>query len=258
MPLFTKNAFATPFGRNEYLRSTQDVKTDSYTVAAASVPAITIDGFANQKVLQPGTVMAKITSGGDTGKIGPFQRGVVVNEVQTINLGAASAGTITITFDGETTAAIAFNANAAAVQAALEALSNVNAGDIVVTGGPLPGTVTLTFSGTQYAGTNVPQVTVTPTGLTGGTVTVATTTEGGAGAGSATDGRQTPANIVGICNTFLPWQLVEGDREIAVVYEASVVQAKCLEYTGASTVAALSNSTAAAMVAQKTIDIKFR
>lgn len=101
----------------------------------------------------------------------------MVNEVQTIGLGSASAGTITITFAGQTTAAIAFNATAAAVQSALEALSNIAPGDVAVTGGPLPGAITLTFGG-AYAGVDVAQVTVTPTGLTGGTVTVATTTEG--------------------------------------------------------------------------------
>lgn len=99
-------------------------------------------------------------------------------EVQTINLGAATAGTITITFDGQTTGSIAFNATAATVQTALEALSNLDPGDIFVTGGPLPGTITLTFAG-KYLGVNVPQVTVTPTGLTGGTVTVNTTVQGG-------------------------------------------------------------------------------
>jgi hypothetical protein len=99
------------------------------------------------------------------------------SEVQTLNLGAATAGTITITFAGQTTGAIAFNASAATVQTALIALSNVNPGDVVVTGGPLPGTITLTFGG-QYANTNVAQITVTPTGLTGGTVTVNTTTGG--------------------------------------------------------------------------------
>ena len=62
----------TPFGRNEFLRSTKILQTESYTVAAATVPATTIDGATGQKVLQPGTVMAKITSGGDTGKVGPF------------------------------------------------------------------------------------------------------------------------------------------------------------------------------------------
>lgn len=131
-----------------------------------------------------GLNLGKITA---TGLYGPYAGNA--NEVQTINLGAATAGTVTITFDGETTAAIAFNATAATVQAELVKLSNVNAGDITVTGGPLPGTVTLTFGG-RYAGVNVPQVTVTPTGLTGGTVTVATTTEGGS---AASDGRETMA-----------------------------------------------------------------
>ena len=101
------------------------------------------------------------------------------NEVQTIGLGAATAGTITITFAGQTTAAIAYNANAAAIQAALEALSNVDPGDIVVTGGPFPATATLTFSGANYSGQNVAQITAAGTGLTGGTITIATTTEGG-------------------------------------------------------------------------------
>lgn len=66
----------TPFGRNEFLRSTQDVKTESYTVAKSTVTAETIDGVAGQKILQPGTVLAKITSGADAGKVGPFQADV--------------------------------------------------------------------------------------------------------------------------------------------------------------------------------------
>lgn len=63
----------TPFGRNEFLRSTNPKpQTESYTVAAASVPLETIDGN-DEKILQPGTVMAAITSGADAGKIGPYQ-----------------------------------------------------------------------------------------------------------------------------------------------------------------------------------------
>src|SRR6185436_15191576 len=41
---------------------------------------------------------------------------------------------------------IAPNASAADIQAALEALSNLAPGDISVTGGPLPATVTIEFS----------------------------------------------------------------------------------------------------------------
>jgi hypothetical protein len=63
---------STPLGRNEFLRSTQDVKVESYTLAASTVPAQTIDGVAGQKILQPGTVLAKITSTAEAGKVGPF------------------------------------------------------------------------------------------------------------------------------------------------------------------------------------------
>lgn len=106
-----------------------------------------------------------------------------VNEVQSLSIsGGPTGGTVTLTFAGQTTAPIAYNATAATVQAALVALSNVAAGDIVATGGPLPAAVTLTFGG-QYARTNVAQITATHA-LTGGTtpnVAVTTTTPGAPG-----------------------------------------------------------------------------
>lgn len=77
MPGFVKGgSTSTPFGVNEFLRSTKVLQTESYTCAASTVPARTIDGVTDQKILQPGTVMAKITSGADAGKVGPFQAGV--------------------------------------------------------------------------------------------------------------------------------------------------------------------------------------
>lgn len=259
MPGFVKGgSTSTPFGRNEFLRSTKILQTESYTLAASTVTARTIDGVSGQKILQPGTAMAKITSGPEVGKVGPFQSGAVSSEVQTLTLGAASAGTITITFDGETTGAIAFNASAATVQAALEAMSNVNAGSIVVTGGPLPALVTLTFSGPQYAGQNVPEITATPSGLTGGTVTIATTNQGGAAGGGATDGRQLAANIVGLDLTFLPWQLMERDVEISCVYECVAIQAWCKEYDAAGADIVLTNTTADAMRSTKGLDVLFK
>jgi hypothetical protein len=100
------------------------------------------------------------------------------NEVQTIGLGSASAGTFSITFAGQTTAAIAYSASAATVQAALLLLDAFDTGDVVVTGGPLPAVITLTFGG-QYQGNNVPVVVVAEVStLTGGTITVATGTAG--------------------------------------------------------------------------------
>lgn len=137
----------TPFGKNEFLRSTQDVKYEHYTVAMDSVPEQTIDG-STQKILQPGTVMAKITSGDDIGKIGPFSA-------------------------------------------------------------------------------------------------------------AALDGRQTLANIVGINGTFLPWQLLERDVEVAVVIEGRVVQAWCIELDASDLEVPLSNTTADALVAQKSLSILF-
>ncbi|MGW5689794.1 phage tail tube protein [Streptomyces asiaticus] len=105
------------------------------------------------------------------------------NEVQTVTItGTPTGGTYTLTFSGQTTGNIVYNATASAVQSALEALSNVNPGDVTCAGGPHPGTpITVTFGG-QYAGADVTQMTADSTSLTGGTtptVTVSTTTPGG-------------------------------------------------------------------------------
>lgn len=150
MPSFAKGGTQrTPFGSNEYLRSTDPKpQKESYTVSAASVPTETIDGIV-QKMLKPGEVMAKITSGGEAGKVGPFQA-------------------------------------------------------------------------------------------------------------LATDGRQTAANIVGCNDTWLPWQLMEHDNEIAVTYDATCVQAWCFERDAAGARIALTNTTADAMRGTKGLDIKFK
>jgi hypothetical protein len=97
------------------------------------------------------------------------------NEIQTITVNATD-GTYTLTFDGQTTAAIDYDATAATVQAALQALSNVAPGDVIVTGGP-GGTAALAveFSGT-YDGTDVAAMTADSGSLTGGTSTAAIAT----------------------------------------------------------------------------------
>lgn len=104
-----------------------------------------------------------------------------VNEVQTVTItGTPTGGTFTLTFDGQTTAGIAYNASAATVKSALEALSNIDVGDVTCGGGALPGSaVTITFGG-RYAGRRMPLITASSS-LTGGTspaITVATTTDG--------------------------------------------------------------------------------
>jgi hypothetical protein len=104
----------------------------------------------------------------------------VVNEVQRIAVatGTITAGTFTLTFNGQTTGTIAWNASAAAVKTALDALSNLETADTTTAGGALPGTpVDVTFTG-AYQGVNVPQLTVNSASLTGGTLAVTTTTQG--------------------------------------------------------------------------------
>ena len=102
---------------------------------------------------------------------------VPVNEQQTVSV-VATDGTFTLTFNGQPTDAIAFDAAAAAVQAALEGLSNVEPGDIVVTGDP-GGPWTVGFAG-ALADTDVAQMTGNADNLIGDpkSITVATAVQG--------------------------------------------------------------------------------
>lgn len=90
------------------------------------------------------------------------------NAIQRLSItGSPTGGTFTITFDGQTTGAIAFDASAIDVLSALEALSNITIGDVKVTGGDLPSEyIDIEFRG-QYANTSVDLMTTTDS-LTGG------------------------------------------------------------------------------------------
>jgi PKD repeat protein len=103
--------------------------------------------------------------GGNSGGFGPFN-GQLTNESQTLAVAGATGGTFTLTFDGQTTAPIAFPLDNAAIESALEALSNLD--DVAVTG---TGTRTINFRG-NVAETNVPLLTGNGSGLTGTTPTL--------------------------------------------------------------------------------------
>ncbi|HAA60656.1 MAG TPA: hypothetical protein DCE39_06970 [Planctomycetaceae bacterium] len=92
------------------------------------------------------------------------------NEIQQVSLsGGPTGGDFTLTYDAQTTGVIASNADAAAVQAALEGLSNIGIGDVAVTGGDLPSAgVLVEFVGT-LAGTDVSELQLGSNNLTGGT-----------------------------------------------------------------------------------------
>ena len=103
--------------------------------------------------------------------------GTAENEEQVISLPAnTQAGTFTLTFQGETTGDIAYDADDAAVQAALESLASVNAGDLSVSGASM-GPWTVSFDG-NLAATDVGPITTNGNLLevTGGTMIVSTIT----------------------------------------------------------------------------------
>lgn len=102
----------------------------------------------------------------------------IQNEVQSVVLtGTPTGGTFTLTYAGQTTGNIAFDATAGTVDTALEALSNIGAGEVTCTGGPLPGTpVVVPFSGT-LASTNLALMTGDGALLTGGTTPAVSITE---------------------------------------------------------------------------------
>lgn len=256
MPSFVKQTLASPIGKNVFLRSSR-FKTISWTLAEKTVPESIVDGWPNQKVLQTGTVLAKITSGPDTGKVGPFQ-GAGTAEVQTLTpTGTISGGTFTVGVLGTTTAAIQWNATAQAVADAINlalALAEIDA-YVSASGGPVQtAAINLTFFGAEGQG-NVAQVTINSS-LTGTTpaLTPTTATPGVSGAG---DGRQTLTNIVGLCNTFLPWQLMNRDVEVAVIYEGAAVQGNCFEMTTVGLYIPVTNTTADAMFAKKSLNINW-
>ncbi|MFG2532714.1 hypothetical protein ACGFR7_32810, partial [Streptomyces sp. NPDC048516] len=152
-----------------------------------------VEGTAYQPMrrLKSGLPLGKVTS---SGLYAPYAG--ATNEVQTVTItGSPTGGTFTLTWNSQTTAAIAYNATAATVRTALEALSNIAPGDVTVTGSA-GGPYTVTFGGANL-GDDVAQMTASGASLTGGSspaVSVATTTAGGAA--GASDGTQVFAGLL--------------------------------------------------------------
>ena len=80
-----------------------------------------------------------------------------------------TGGTFKITFDGQQTGSIAYNASSATVQTALVALSNIAPGDVTVS--DITDGWQVDFAG-AYAGTDVPEMTIDSSSLTGGSAAV--------------------------------------------------------------------------------------
>jgi hypothetical protein len=121
---------------------------------------------------------------------GPYN--ATTEEIQTITEGGSGLTSFTLTFSGQTTTSLDDQATAAQVQAALEALSNIGEGNVEVTGNA-GGVYTVKFVN-DLANTNVAQMTATPTGGTG-TVTIATSTAGGAAVDSPSGSGKTEGHL---------------------------------------------------------------
>jgi hypothetical protein len=166
---------------------TRDVSSSDTESLGASQPTrrdITSDVTGLQFTMQESKrAVFELHEGQDlsavTQSAGPAAPGV--NEVQTVTIsGGPTGGTITLTFDGQTTADIAYNATAATVESALEALSTIGYDNVTVTG-VAGGPWTVEFVN-DLGKTNVSQMAAT-SALTGGTspsVAVSTTTQGSA------------------------------------------------------------------------------
>jgi hypothetical protein len=108
--------------------------------------------------------------------------GAFLNEIQTLTVtDGAAADAFTVSYAGQTTASVAWDVSAENLKTALEALSNIDPGDVAVT--EAGGVYTVVFQG-ALAETNVDEMTATPTDCT---VTPATTQAGAAANNSTVD-----------------------------------------------------------------------
>jgi PKD repeat protein len=116
----------------------------------------------------------------NAGGYGPFND-QLTDEQQTVRATNATGGTFTLTFNGQTTAPIAYNATAAQIDTALEALSNVGANNIQTSGGPVNTANVNVFFRRALQQSDQAQISGDGAALTGTSpaLTTATTTTGG-------------------------------------------------------------------------------
>lgn len=188
-----------------------------YSTAGFTQKGVTLKG--GQGVLLLGTVLGRKTGDKKYYKYADDGSAGVTNEVQSVTEGGAGLTSFTLTYSGQTTGSIAAAATAATVQTALEALSNIAVGDVVVTG-PTSGPYIVTFQG-LLADTNVAAMTATPTGGSG-TVTIATVTGGNTGDGTDT------------AKGFLR-QTVDTGTDTSIDFQANIVISGLVKYAQVNT-----------------------
>jgi hypothetical protein len=155
--------------------SLRDIGYIATVTLAAGVYTIVFDD--EQDIITPPTVTGATTNMlGEFGELATVTPGTqAVATYLTLNLGGATGGDYTITVNGETTAAIAFGANKATIEAAL-----ATAPTSVVAVATVGGTIVISFGAAAQLIT-LPTVSADLDGLTGDTNPTAVATAGTAG-----------------------------------------------------------------------------
>jgi hypothetical protein len=158
-----------------YIRDGFDNGSSTPTTSAVEPVGESIIAISNMNTVVP--VGATVKFGSDTTEYTVTAKvdGGGTNEQQKIQIDdAVSGGTFKLQYGGEDTSDIAFGANAATVQAALEALSTIGTGKVTVAGASPEWTVTFVST---LAATDVALITGDGTNLTGGDLTDVDITE---------------------------------------------------------------------------------
>lgn len=73
----------------------------------------------------------------------------------------------------------------------------------------------------------------------------------------ASDGRGDAANLVGLNDTFLPYQLKDGDHEVAVVYGCVAVKDWCTQLDSSGAVVKITEAVADGLRGGQSLEVKF-
>jgi hypothetical protein len=195
-------------GRGESMQMTVDSKGDLYVVdpsqhvvdvynAGYYTPALTLGAVSKREptsAVLNGTVNPDETVNKAGVTACNFQYvsetafdAPIINEAQTLTVAGATGGDFTVSFNSDTTSAIAYDATVGEMKSALEALPSIGPGDVGVTGGA-GGPYTVEFLG-ALAHLKLPEFSADASALTpvGATAMAAITKEGSDGGfGTAT------------------------------------------------------------------------
>ncbi len=144
--------------------------------------------------------------------------------------GGPTGGTFTLTYGGQTTADIPYNASPAQVQAALEALSNVAPGDLSVSGSP-GRSYSISFSSAYLTGTTATNITASGTNLTGGTTPgVQFTRSTGVSMPNGTPLKPAKALPMDVASAFKPGQQASNAYDVVGSVAIPYLQLESIQY----------------------------